>query len=776
MPLKQGSSDKVIQENISCILKKDGCGYDPPYLDPKRTEYTPAQAAAIAYAKAGRRNNTSSAKKNEKGAGEKEKEKVAKIKPKVAKKPGGEKSKVPPEINQAYPNNIIDDNYWNKLSNAEKDWYVNSAKKKLQKDQGVGNKPQTPVIPQEQTPTPTAVSPPEGWSTPQQASQRPQMKGDQLMIGGKSFKPGKTLPGSTSPTLYVDDQGNGEWVVKKGGAPKQNVAEHTANKVYETLSSTLPIGAIQSNLVDGNLVNKFIKDGKTLKQLTPEEIKKFNVAEKMRKSHLADALVANWDFAGLDNDNIMVDDKGNLLRIDTGGTFNFRAQGEAKNYTSIPLEIWSLREKNQGKQFWGNASEADYKDLWTNQLKGITSNRIKLDDVIDKSALDKNIANKFYDRLDSYVVAQRAIDNYVKTKGNPSSWKAVDEAMKRAFFETNSAVGEDNPGITHLTYLKKALDKQLSAVSSGMSAGITDKVFQDNLKDLQNTFPKVNWDQDYWDSLTPDLKDMFLNSAKTYKKRLMAKAQQSPQDSQEAQKSIDWSLYEDGSIESLAGQSFVKGTINNINSYLAKHDDPNFINEYADPAPFVDLSDDQKFVIWEYSKSFYKPLNVYLRNPDSSDSNSEFLKNVAEVFDEALAKLPNNTKKSEFWRMNRMDFNKKELVNKIQNLKPGDIYSTSTFDSYTDDHNGESVNRNQILDTFYNEYKFNFITIYRGNQVKSVAPCSSYTEERESILPRNTKLKVSAVKDESIGSYNGINFGGKEKISGKVKVIYLEDA
>ena len=57
MPLREGSSDKVIQDNIKCILNKDGCGYDPPYKDKSREEYTPAQAAAIAYAKAGKRKN-----------------------------------------------------------------------------------------------------------------------------------------------------------------------------------------------------------------------------------------------------------------------------------------------------------------------------------------------------------------------------------------------------------------------------------------------------------------------------------------------------------------------------------------------------------------------------------------------------------------------------------------------------------------------------------------------------------------------------------------------
>jgi hypothetical protein len=54
MPLKEGSSKETIQHNIEGILDKR-YGYDPPYKDPNREEYTPAQAAAIAYAKAGKR-------------------------------------------------------------------------------------------------------------------------------------------------------------------------------------------------------------------------------------------------------------------------------------------------------------------------------------------------------------------------------------------------------------------------------------------------------------------------------------------------------------------------------------------------------------------------------------------------------------------------------------------------------------------------------------------------------------------------------------------------
>jgi hypothetical protein len=65
MPLREGSSDKVIQDNIKSLLDGDA-GYDPPYKDPARKEYTPAQAAAIAYAKAGKRKNSAETLKGNK--------------------------------------------------------------------------------------------------------------------------------------------------------------------------------------------------------------------------------------------------------------------------------------------------------------------------------------------------------------------------------------------------------------------------------------------------------------------------------------------------------------------------------------------------------------------------------------------------------------------------------------------------------------------------------------------------------------------------------------
>ena len=72
MPLREGSSDKVIQDNIKSLLNGDA-GYDPPYRDPARKEYTPAQAAAIAYSKAGKRKNSAETLKGEKQTQSKQK-------------------------------------------------------------------------------------------------------------------------------------------------------------------------------------------------------------------------------------------------------------------------------------------------------------------------------------------------------------------------------------------------------------------------------------------------------------------------------------------------------------------------------------------------------------------------------------------------------------------------------------------------------------------------------------------------------------------------------
>jgi hypothetical protein len=63
--------------------------------------------------------------------------------------------------------------------------------------------------------------------------------------------------------------------------------------------------------------------------------------------HHAGVLTKNWDTVGLDHDNIMFHKRtGEPYAVDQGGSFNFRAQGEPKDYTKDINEIHSYRNKD----------------------------------------------------------------------------------------------------------------------------------------------------------------------------------------------------------------------------------------------------------------------------------------------------------------------------------------------------------------------------------------------------------------------------------------------
>lgn len=65
--------------------------------------------------------------------------------------------------------------------------------------------------------------------------------------------------------------------------------------------------------------------------------------------YMTDALVGNWDFVGLTDDNVLWDPEGKPFRVDQGGTLTFRAQGKAKPFGPVPTEVWTLLgPKGQG--------------------------------------------------------------------------------------------------------------------------------------------------------------------------------------------------------------------------------------------------------------------------------------------------------------------------------------------------------------------------------------------------------------------------------------------
>jgi hypothetical protein len=76
----------------------------------------------------------------------------------------------------------------------------------------------------------------------------------------------------------------------------------------------------------------------------------FPPSEKLGQHYMADALLANWDFVGMTGDNILWDENGDPIRIDQGGTLEYRAQGQSKPFGPVPTEVWTMLSKGQGKR------------------------------------------------------------------------------------------------------------------------------------------------------------------------------------------------------------------------------------------------------------------------------------------------------------------------------------------------------------------------------------------------------------------------------------------
>jgi len=846
MPLRQGSSDKVIQENIKCILDKDGCGYDPPYKDPAREEYTPAQAAAIAYAKAGRRNNvgkkTSASKKTksvktqelkspegkkDEPKGDKStspaqsatKEKETDTKNPAnniqipdgwkAQQPGGDtnssKKNQPPEgtkgdtpkpqgdqkapepqssggdkyeklyqdnkdlLEKAYGGNNLDvkGGVWDVLDDKMKQYMLDVAPKIVaEKEKKQQQKPQTPApapapkdgdnsgggdvgsddnkmlqdlldspdvndaykkalknqwknsTPEEkkaihdqyvknikpaptpepsaqsQQPTPspasTDVNTPQDWNWDPN-NYGPQLKGDQLYFQGKTYKESGTLPGSTAPKLYVDENGKPKFVVKdNGGNVDQTNSEYIANKVYNELAQHMPIGASTSRFADGKLVNNFIQDGKTLKQLSPQELVDNKIYSSIRKSMLADALLANWDFIGLDRDNIMMDKSGNLIKIDAGGTFNFRAQGDNKNYNALPMEMWSLKDdKNgQGNPYWRNAIDDDYKHLWTDQITQLYVHSSSLKNIVDKSNLDDNVKAAFGKRVDSLLIAKNEIDNFTNKSGDPESWKDIDQALKAAF-EKSQAIDPNNPDWE--SELRKNITSELSTVKTKASNSI-------------------------------------FNQSNKY---------------------FDKQEYEDYIVSATA---------------LA-------LNSPGGDA-FKNATDDQKYSIYAYTGSAYEDLNMYLNFGKSlNQEHAEYNENLGNSIESLLDILPPDT--NTLYRMNAVPDSFSDSQQAIKNLKVGDVIATAGFDSYTKYDDG------LVMNTFgQGPGHFHYVSVYQGNQAKDVDPISMCRGEKESLLQRGSNLKVLKIEEVPLSNFPKLsdNRFPDTHATGMIKVITYGDA
>lgn len=152
-------------------------------------------------------------------------------------------------------------------------------------------------------------------------------------------------------------------------------AEAAADKIHELLGG----GTINHKAVNVNGKLGSVTDWRDdLKQLGRAGWGTLNDKQKQQAANLfiGSALTKNWDTVGLSHDNICKDKDGNLKIVDTGGSFNYRAQGEPKDFNgdaNLEIDNFLSPTKTSGRVF--KPLYDAHKDMFVkaaSQLKNIT--------------------------------------------------------------------------------------------------------------------------------------------------------------------------------------------------------------------------------------------------------------------------------------------------------------------------------------------------------------------------------------------------------------------
>lgn len=225
---------------------------------------------------------------------------------------------------------------------------------------------------------------------------------DDVLVGDFSkLKKVSGAKGSNEGGIYEAPDGS-RWYVKaqKDSAHAEN--ERLASALYREAGIDVP--EVIVGFKAG--VSELGKGPQTATRIVPEGTAKLSTVVKhldsdallaAREGFAVDALLANWDVAGLTYDNIIFDEQGKPHRIDVGGALEFRAQGTPKgNAFGTDVVEWdTLRDpkKNpQSAKLFAGLSDSELAKA-VEHVEQLTPEKIRAI-VKDKKLADKLIARR----------------------------------------------------------------------------------------------------------------------------------------------------------------------------------------------------------------------------------------------------------------------------------------------------------------------------------------------------------------------------------------------
>lgn len=168
--------------------------------------------------------------------------------------------------------------------------------------------------------------------------------------------------GSNPGGVFEDENGK-QWYVKQSKSDSHARAEVLADQLYK--ASGIDASGLKLTTFNGKMgtASPMIEGAKS--DLHSKYSDKAYM-DKIREGFAVDAWLANWDVLGQGDDNIVTDANGNPVRIDTGGTMMYRAQGGLKN--DVQTEAWGDVVKDwEGLRKIGEAQKA-FKGMSDQQL------------------------------------------------------------------------------------------------------------------------------------------------------------------------------------------------------------------------------------------------------------------------------------------------------------------------------------------------------------------------------------------------------------------------
>lgn len=223
----------------------------------------------------------------------------------------------------------------------------------------------------------------------------------------------RRLGGSTGAELVEDTKGR-KFVRKRGTTADQIREEFRAEQIYRSLGVPVPESQLY-NTSRGPVKLSAFKDGRELGSLN--RVEQLKVFDQLKEDFGVDAALANWDVAGLNLDNILVDANGVAWRIDVGGSLRFRATGNLKGqaWNENPTELWSLLDPKVNQQ-----SAQVFSGLTHEQrlaaLDRVVAKRDEVLDLIDDPGLRDTMRRRLDEVEDIVVTARRMQDDLFNTE------------------------------------------------------------------------------------------------------------------------------------------------------------------------------------------------------------------------------------------------------------------------------------------------------------------------------------------------------------------------